>query len=430
MTNTHASHLAALPLRCATAGSVDDGKSTLIGRLLHDAKALFADQLSQVAEASKRRGHARTDLALLTDGLRAEREQGITIDVAWRYFATPHRRFVLADAPGHVQYTRNMVTAASVADIVIILVDARHGLLEQTRRHLFVSRLLGVRAIAVAINKMDQVGYDERVFVDIQNKVRTYLGSLKVPGAAPSVSFFPISALVGDNVVERSVEMPWFDGPPLLTFLETLTFDARKEAARFAVQWVIRPQSSEHPDYRGYAGRVASGTFRVGQELVVWPSGRRTTLARIETFGTSLEEAHAGQSVTLHLSDELDVSRGSVLSVAGESAPTVAQSLSVDLAWVNDQKGRVGGKYILKHMSREVRVILESIESRYDIDTGEKLAITPDDTKLLSANDLSSAKLRLSEPLAIDRYEELHASGSFLLVDAAGGETLAGGMAR
>lgn len=422
--------LAKRPLRCATAGSVDDGKSTLIGRLLHDAKALFSDQLTQVEEASKRRGHARTDLALLTDGLRAEREQGITIDVAWRYFSTPRRRFVLADAPGHVQYTRNMVTAASVADVVIILVDARHGLTEQTRRHLFVSRLLGVEVIAVAINKMDQVGYEENVFARLRDEVSAYVSSLAVPGQKPALAFFPISALVGDNVVEPSQAMPWYDGGPLLRYLESLEVHARREPTRFSVQWVIRPQSAEHPDYRGYAGRVASGTLRKGHRIVLWPGERTTTLTRIESGGDEREEAVVGESVTLHLEDDLDVGRGTLLSVFGESPPRTSTEFTADVAWLNDKAGRAGDKLLLKHQTREVRVILSSIDARYELTSGESVAIPEGTEATLESNDLGSVKLRLAEALSVDRYADLRATGSFLLVHAVSGETLAGGMLR
>lgn len=427
---TARSVLSARPLRCATAGSVDDGKSTLIGRLLHDAKALLSDQLAQVAEASKRRGHVRTDLALLTDGLRAEREQGITIDVAWRYFSTPRRRFVLADAPGHVQYTRNMVTAASVADVVIILVDARHGLTEQTRRHLFVARLLGVDVIAVAINKMDQVGYARDVFTRIREEVTSYVKSLAVPGHKPTLEFFPISALVGDNVVEASREMPWYDGVPLLYYLESLAVNAKAEPARFAVQWVIRPQSAEHPDYRGYAGRVSSGALHVGQDVTVWPGERVTKLTRIESAGVSREEAVAGDSVTLHLADDLDVSRGSLLAIRGESEPAVTSELSADVAWVSDRRGKVGDKLLVKHLTREVRAIITSIDARYDLATGDRVSVPEGIETALGTNDLASVRLRLAEEIAVDRYADLKRSGNFLLVDAASGETLAGGMIR
>ncbi len=416
-------------LRCATAGSVDDGKSTLLGRLLYDAKAIMTDQLEHVEEASRRRGYARTDLALVTDGLRAEREQGITIDVAWRYFATPSRRFVLADAPGHVQYTRNMVTAASRADVAIVLVDVRHGLVEQTRRHLFVTRLLGVPHIAVVVNKMDQVGYAYDAFARLRDDIARYLAALPLPGAPPVTAFFPVSALVGDNVVDRSAHTPWYDGPTLLAHLEGLDVEERAASApaRFVVQWVIRPQSEALPDYRGYAGRLVSGTLRRGDAITAWPSGAPSKVARLETFDGDLEAATAGAALTVHLADDLDVSRGALLAVTGQSGPTLARELEADLAWVHATKARVGEPYTVKHGAREVRAVLGAIAHVYDVATGDHAAPGAGG---LGLNTIARATLRLAEPLPVDLFTERRATGSFLLIDPATGSTLAAGLIR
>jgi sulfate adenylyltransferase subunit 1 len=416
-------------LRCATAGSVDDGKSTLLGRLLFDAKAIMTDQLEHVEEASRRRGHARTDLALVTDGLRAEREQGITIDVAWRYFATPARRFVLADAPGHVQYTRNMVTAASRADVAIVLVDVRHGLVEQTRRHLFVTRLLGVAAIAVVVNKMDQVGYAYDVFAKVRDDISGYLAGLPLPGPAPEITFFPVSALVGDNVVEPSTQTPWYDGPTLLAYLEGLDVEERasRGPARFCVQWVIRPQSDTHPDYRGYAGRVLSGTLRAGDAVEIWPSGQSSTITRLETYDGDLDAAPAGTSLTVHLADELDVGRGDLLGVKGEPPPRLSREVEADVAWVNASQAKVGVPYLLKHGTHEVRAVLAAIVHVHDIATGAHAAPGAGG---LGMNGIARVQVRLAEPLPLDRFAEQRESGSFLLIDPSSGATLAAGMVR
>ncbi len=420
-------HLRAL--RCATAGSVDDGKSTLLGRLLLDAKAIMTDQLEHLDEASRRRGFARTDLALLTDGLRAEREQGITIDVAWRYFATPARRFVLADAPGHVQYTRNMVTAASRADVAIVLVDVRHGLVEQTRRHLFVTRLLGVNSIAVVVNKMDQVGYAYDVFARVREDISTYLAALPLPGPAPSVAFFPVSALVGDNVVDRSAATPWYDGPTLLSHLEGLDVEERgaDAPARFAVQWVIRPQNETHPDYRGYAGRVLSGVLRRGDAIKAWPSGVASTISRLETFDGDVESVGHGAAITVHLADDLDVGRGDLLSVDGQPPPTLAREIEADLAWVHASQAKVGVPYLLKHGTREVRAVLAAIVHVYDVATGARAAPGAGG---LAMNGIARVELRTAEAIPVDTFAERRQTGSFLLIDPASGATLAAGMVR
>ncbi len=417
------------PLHCATAGSVDDGKSTLIGRLLYDAKALHTDQIAHVTEWSHRRGLARTDLALLTDGLRAEREQGITIDVAWRYFATPLRRFILADAPGHVQYTRNMVTAASRADVAIILVDARRGLTEQTRRHLFVARLLGVRSVTIAVNKMDQVGFALDVFAGIRDELTAYLASIDLPRRPAELAFIPVSALHGDNVVDASSAMPWYDGPTLLAHLERLPVDAERKGtpARFPVQYVIRPQSAEHPDFRGYAGRVVSGTFRRGDAVRVLPAGLATTVESIETPDGAIEEAGAGSSVVLRLATDLDVGRGDWLVPDEAPLPRITRDVCADVAWVHKDESRIGVPYILKGVSREVRASIEGIDVRYDVTSGAEVS---GDTGALGLNDLARIRLRTSESIPIDSYADLRATGSFLLIDATTGDTVAAGMAR
>ncbi|MFI5301272.1 MAG: sulfate adenylyltransferase subunit 1 [Polyangiales bacterium] len=416
-------------MRVATAGSVDDGKSTLLGRLLLDSKSLFTDQLAHVTEVSRRRGLGRTDLALLTDGLRAEREQGITIDVAWRFFATPARRFVLADSPGHVQYTRNMVTAASHADAAVILVDVRHGVVEQTRRHLFVSRLLGVRSIVVAVNKMDQVGYALDAFARVRDEVTEYLARVSVPRRAAEVAFIPVSALLGDNVVDASRAMPWYDGPTLLAHLERLPTDAQRDdaPARFAVQYVIRPQSAEHPDYRGYAGRMSAGSLRVGESVTVLPAGHATRLVAIDGTHGPVDEACAGQSITLRLADELDVSRGDTIVASAGAPPRLTRELIADVAWLHATPSRLRTQYVLKHTTREMRGFLEAIEARYDVATGEEVTL---DSNALGLNDLARVRLRTSDDVAVDAYGELRTTGSFLLVDAVSGDTLAGGMVR
>ncbi|HEY1954552.1 MAG TPA: GTP-binding protein [Polyangiaceae bacterium] len=414
-------------LRCATAGSVDDGKSTLIGRLLLDSKSLLADQIAHVAEASRRRGLERADLALVTDGLRAEREQGITIDVAWRYFATPRRRFVLADSPGHVQYTRNTVTACSSADAAVILVDARRGLSEQTKRHLFVARLVAVPHVVIAVNKMDAVLWDLSAFARVRDDVAEYLGALPawLPGA--TTTFIPLSALTGDNVVEPSRTMPWYDGPTLLAHLEGC--EARAESggpARLSVQWVIRPQSDAHPDYRGYAGRLASGTLRVGQAVKLLPSGESSRVTRIETARGDADEARAGESIVVHLEGDFDVGRGeSIIGIAsGEPEPRVTRELSLHVAWVHKTPAKVGATLWVKHGSREVRGVLESIDERYDVATG---ASVQDDAPF-GLNALGRVRVRTNEPLVVESFATSRVTGSALLVDAATGDTLAGAM--
>jgi sulfate adenylyltransferase large subunit len=412
------------PLRCATAGSVDDGKSTLIGRLLFDSKSLMTDQIAHVDEASKRRGLGRTDLALVTDGLRAEREQGITIDVAWRFFATPKRRFVLADAPGHVQYTCNTVTACSTAEVAIVLIDARKSMTEQTRRHLFVARLLGVKSLVLAINKMDAVDHAHDVFVRVRDEVTEYLNALPKHLRPVDVSFIPVAALTGDNVVEPTRAMPWYDGPPLLQHLESLPNDEQvDDGARFPVQWVIRPQTADHPDYRGYAGRLASGTLSVGQRVRVAPRGRETVVTKIETARGEVDRISPGISATVHLSDDIDVSRGDMI-VALEDGPRITREVDAAITWLHETPARVGGTYWLRHTTREVKATLERVDARLDVLTGAEIPFEG----ALGLNDLARVHLKTSAPLCVDAYRDRRSTGALVLVDASTGETVAGAM--
>jgi sulfate adenylyltransferase large subunit len=416
-------------LRFTTAGSVDDGKSTLIGRLLYDSKQVFEDQLEHVAQASARRGGSGAlDLALLTDGLRAEREQGITIDVAYRYFATTRRRFIIADCPGHQQYTRNMVTGASTADLAVILLDARKGVLEQSKRHAFISALLGIPHLVVAVNKMDLVGYSRERFEEL---VAEFAGFAAKLGDRAEIVYIPISALEGDNVVERSPRMEWYEGQPLLEFLEEVevAYDhPYDKQARFPVQWVIRPsngaaRSGESGDYRGYAGQLASGALRVGEEVVALPSGLRTRIAAIDTFEGELEEAQAPMSVTLRLEDELDVSRGELICRA-EEAPTVSRELQADVCWLNERPLRAGGRYVIKHTTRGATAIVDELQDVVDVHTLER-ASAPEQ---LALNDIGRVRLRTSTPLAFDPYRSNRRTGSFILIDEATNETVGAGM--
>ena len=405
-------------LRLATAGSVDDGKSTLIGRLLYDAKAILADQLAHVEEVSRRRGSDVPDLALLTDGLRAEREQGITIDVAYRYFATPSRKFILADTPGHVQYTRNMVTGASTADLAIVLVDARHGVVEQTRRHAFLAGLLGIRQLVLAVNKMDLAAWSEATYAAI---VRDFAGvTARLP--VHDVVAIPMSALLGDNVVERSAQMPWYDGPPLLEHLEEVEVaaDAALDGARFPVQYVIRDPRT---DYRGYAGQVAGGVLRVGDEVTVRPGGRTTKVAAIDIFAGELEAAQAGQSVTVRLADDVDVARGDLLVVG--PPPVVSRELEAEVCWMAEAPLRVGGRYALKHTTSTVRALVDDVSDRVDVRT---LGRIPGPAAELTLNDIGRVRLRVSRELAVDPYAVNRATGAFILVDEASNETVGAGM--
>ncbi|MFF1462756.1 sulfate adenylyltransferase subunit 1 [Streptomyces sp. NPDC058330] len=423
MTLSTAEQLSATTLlRFATAGSVDDGKSTLVGRLLHDSKSVLTDQLEAVALASTNRGQETPDLALLTDGLRAEREQGITIDVAYRYFATPRRRFILADTPGHVQYTRNMVTGASTAELAVVLVDARNGVVEQTRRHAAVAALLRVPHVVLAVNKMDLVDYAEPVFAAIAEEFTAYAASLGVP----EITAIPISALAGDNVVEPSAHMDWYGGPTVLEHLETVpvSHDLTECPARFPVQYVIRPQTAEHPDYRGYAGQIASGVLRVGESVTVLPSGRTTTVAGIDALGESVDVAWAPQSVTLRLADDLDISRGDLIAPSAD-APGTTQDVEATVCHVADQPLTVGRRVLLKHTTRTVKAIVKEIPSRLTLDD---LSQHPAPGQLV-ANDIGRVVVRTAEPLALDAYAASRRTGSFLLIDPSDGTTLTAGMA-
>jgi sulfate adenylyltransferase large subunit len=407
-------------LRIATAGSVDDGKSTLIGRLLHDTKSIFEDQMEHVVQTSERRGDGYVNLALLTDGLRAEREQGITIDVAYRYFATPRRKFIVADTPGHEQYTRNMVTGASTADLSIVLVDARKGVSEQTRRHTYISSLLRIPHLVVCVNKMDLVGYDEDTFYEILEEMTDWMARLQVP----DITFIPISALNGDNVVDRSDNMQWYGAAPLLYHLEhvVIASDRNLHDIRFPVQWVIRPMSDEHHDYRGYAGQVAGGVLRPGSEVVVLPSGRTTTISAIDTYGGELEAAFPTMSVALRLADEIDVSRGDML-VSADDQPPASRELDAMLCWMSEQPLTPRGKYTIKHTTRSARAIVEQIEHRVDVNT---LAQEP--AQQLGLNEIGRVQLRCSSPLVLDPYARNRATGSFILIDESTNDTVAAGM--
>jgi bifunctional enzyme CysN/CysC len=409
-------------LRFATAGSVDDGKSTLIGRLLYDAKQILSDQLEAVQQASERRnGDGGLDLALLTDGLRAEREQGITIDVAYRYFATAKRKFIIADTPGHEQYTRNMVTGASTADLAIVLIDARHGVVSQSKRHAFIASLLGIPHILVAINKMDLVGFDEAVFERIAEEFCDFAARLDVH----DVTTIPISALRGDNVVERSDTMPWYEGPSLLYHLEHVHIAADRNLSdvRFPVQWVIRPEADVDPDYRGYAGQLAGGVLEPGDEVVVLPSGQRTRVAAIDSFDGPLERAFPPMSVTVRLEDELDVSRGDVICGA-EAAPEPARELEADVCWMAEAPLQPRGRYAIKSTTHSARALIESVEHRVEIDTLRHDAATSE----LGLNDIGRVRLRTSEPVVVDPYARNRSTGSFILIDEASNDTVGAGM--
>jgi sulfate adenylyltransferase large subunit len=404
-------------LRLVTCGSVDDGKSTLIGRLLYDTKQIFVDQMEHIEETSKRRGDAYVNLALLTDGLRAEREQGITIDVAYRSFVTPRRRFQLADAPGHVQYTRNMVTGASTADLAIILVDARNGVVEQTRRHAYITTILRVPHITVAVNKMDLVDWSEERYDEIVRDLETLgLSDLHV---------IPMSALQGDNVVDASENMSWYDGQPLLEHLETieLAFDRNLDARRFPVQWVIRPMSDEHHDYRGYAGTVAGGVWQAGDEVVVLPAGLRSRVEAVESAEGPLEAAVPPQSVTIRLADDIDVSRGNMLADP-ERAPIVAREVDARVCWMSERPLEPRAKIGVKHTTRSVRAIVDELVSLTDIETLEEVG----GPERLALNDIGVVRLRLSEPLAVDPYADNRETGAFILIDESTNDTVGAGM--
>jgi bifunctional enzyme CysN/CysC len=408
-------------LRFATAGSVDDGKSTLIGRLLYDSKQVLADQLAHVEQASQRMGHDFLDLSLLTDGLRAEREQGITIDVAYRYFATPQRRFIIADTPGHEQYTRNMVTGASTADLAIVLIDARKGVVAQSKRHAFISSLLGIPHVVVCVNKMDLVGFDEEVFDRIVEEFDRFAARLELP----DVTFIPISALLGDNVVERSEAMPWYQGPPVLYHLEHvhIASDRNLIDVRFPVQWVIRPPSANMVDYRAYAGQLAGGIIRQGDEVVVLPSGQRTSVAGIDTYEGPVQEAFPPMSVALRLADDIDVGRGSTI-VRTRNQPTVSKSFECLICWMSEQPLSPHRRYLVKHTARSA--IVGGIDVRYRIDV-ESLR-RDEGASTLELNDLARVHMELSSPLVFDSYRRNRVTGSLIVIDEATNDTVAAGV--
>ncbi len=411
-------------LRFTTAGSVDDGKSTLIGRLMYDTKTIFEDQLDAVEKTSKQRGDGRLDLALLTDGLKAEREQGITIDVAYRYFATPRRKFIIADTPGHIQYTRNMVTGASTANLAIILIDARKGVIEQTCRHAFIAHLLGIKHVTVAINKMDLVDWSQEKFDEIVASYKRFASRLEIP----EITFIPISALHGDNVVEKSANMPWFQGAPLLYHLETVYIgtDVNHVDPRFPVQYVIRPHSDEWHDFRGFAGRVASGVFKPGDDVTVLPSGFNAQIKAINTPDGELDEAFSPHSVAITLDREIDISRGDML-VKPNNQPHVGQDINLMLCWFSEKKPlQVRSKYLLKHTSKECRAVVRDINYKLDVNTLHKI----DGISEIGLNDIARVTLRASAPLFYDSYRKNRITGSVILVDEFSNETVAAGMVR
>jgi bifunctional enzyme CysN/CysC len=408
-------------LRFATAGSVDDGKSTLIGRLLLDTKQIFEDQLEAVERSSRDKGFDYTNLALLTDGLRAEREQGITIDVAYRYFATPKRKFIIADTPGHVQYTRNMVTGASTADLALVLIDARKGVLEQSRRHAVIASLLQVRHLVLCVNKMDLVEFSQERFDEICEEFTEFAGKLDID----DLTFIPVSALHGDNVTDHSANTPWYEGPTLLHHLEHVYIGSDRNLidARFPVQYVIRPMSHDHHDYRGYAGQVASGIFRPGDEVVVLPSGFSTTIAAVDEFGGPVDEAFPPMSVSIRLADEIDISRGDMLC-RPNNMPTVTQDLDAMICWFADAPLRVGSTYAIKHTTRAAKAKVQGLQYRLDVNSLHR-----DDTAAaLTLNDLGRVTLRTAVPLFIDEYRRNRSTGSFILVDEGTFETVGAGM--
>jgi sulfate adenylyltransferase subunit 1 len=396
-------------LRFITAGSVDDGKSTLIGRLLYDSKSILADQLETLKKQSKTNEHADIDLALLTDGLRAEREQGITIDVAYKYFSTPVRKFIIADAPGHIQYTRNMITGASNSDCIIILIDARNGVIEQTRRHSIIASLLKIPHVIVAINKMDMVGYDKNVFTKIVSQYQDVARELQLE----DVYYIPISALKGDNIITKSLNIPWFDGNSLLTHLENIeVIKSKNSVSRFSVQYVIRPQAEELHDYRGYAGKISSGTYSKGDEVRVFPSGISSRIKQIEVNQKEVQTAYAGQSVTIHLQDDIDISRGDLV-VRSNELPKIQNEFEVLMCWMDSNELNAGNRYILQHGSRRVKALVRDIQYKLDVNTLSKESY-PGAVKL---NDVVKATIKTAEPLAFDSYLELPVNGSAILID-------------
>ncbi len=408
-------------LRFTTAGSVDDGKSTLIGRLLYDSKAIFEDQMEAIVAASEMRGEEHVNLALLTDGLRAEREQGITIDVAYRYFATPKRKFIIADTPGHIQYTRNMVTGASTANVALILVDARNGVLEQTIRHAFIASLLQIPHVIVCINKMDLVDYKEDIFEKIRNDFNAFSAKLDVQ----DIRFVPISALNGDNVVERSKNMDWFTGPTLMYLLENIhiSSDYNMIDARFPVQYIVRPQSKEYHDYRGYAGRIASGVFKPGDEVTIFPSGFNSKIKSVDSMNQKLKMAYAPQSVTLTLEDDIDISRGDMI-VRKNNLPKNSQDIDLMICWLSEIPIHEKGKYAVKHTTNDVRCIIKEIVYKVDINT---LGRNTED-KTIGLNEIARIKIRTTKPIYFDSYRKNRITGSLILIDEATNNTVCAGM--
>jgi len=408
-------------LRFTTAGSVDDGKSTLIGRLLYDSKSIFEDQMEAVRAASERMGNEEVNLALLTDGLRAEREQGITIDVAYRYFATPKRKFIIADTPGHIEYTRNMVTGASTADAAIILVDARNGIIEQTKRHSYIAALLQLPHVIVAVNKMDLMGFEEDVFNRIREDYRLIAAKLKLK----NVHYLPISALHGDNVVDPSQRMAWYRGQPLLHLLETIPLreDLDHQPARFPVQYVIRPHSDRFHDYRAYAGRISSGAYHVGDAVTILPSGTQSTIKAIDVAGVSLPEASYPQSVAIRLNDNVDVSRGDMI-VKRNELPKVNATISILVCWLHHRPLSIGAKYIIRHTTNEVFGIVKDVYFKVNINTLENIL----DDKMVKMNDIAHISIKTSKPLKYDFYEDNRIAGSLVLIDESTYETVGAGM--
>ena len=408
-------------LRFTTAGSVDDGKSTLIGRLLYDSKAIFDDQINILEESSKQRGDEGLNLALLTDGLRSEREQGITIDVAYRYFATPKRKFIIADTPGHIQYTRNMVTGASTANLALLLVDARHGVVEQTKRHAFIASLLQIPHIAVCVNKMDLVNYSKERFDEIRSDFEEFASKLEIK----DVRFTPISALNGDNVVERSLNMNWYDGSTLIHLLENIHIgsDHNLIDCRFPVQYVVRPQSKEFPDYRGYAGRIEGGVFKIGDKVTVLPSGFTSYIKSIDTFNERVKEAFSPMSVCITLKDDLDISRGDML-VKADNKPMINQDIDLMICWMNEKNMLLKGKYTIRHTSQTARCIIKEVKYKIDINSLHRLK----DDKVIGLNDIGRISLRVTKPLFVDSYRRNRNTGSVIIIDEATNETVAAGM--
>lgn len=408
-------------LRFSTAGSVDDGKSTLIGRLLYDSKSIFEDQYEAIEQTSKKKGDEHVNLALLTDGLRSEREQGITIDVAYRYFATPKRKFIIADTPGHIQYTRNMVTGASTSNLSIILIDARKGIIEQTHRHTFIASLLGIPHVVFCINKMDLVDYSEETFEKIKKEVEAFASKLDVK----DIHFIPISALKGDNVVNKSENMDWYKGSTLLYLLENIHIgsDHNHIDCRFPVQSVIRPHSDEFHDYRGYAGRIVGGVFKKGDKVVALPSGFSSKIKSIDTMDGELQEAYAPMSVSMTLEDEIDISRGDMI-VRENNQPNVSQDIDVMVCWLNDKPLQAGGKYAVKHTTNDVRCIIKDVRYKIDINTLHR----NEEDKNIGMNDIGRIAIRTTKPLYFDSYRRNRNTGSLIIIDEATHETVGAGM--